>query len=255
MRALGLLTALAVLAYAGVCVAMFLMQRSLLYFPAATRVDPATTTFEVARGDVTLRGWAIGPEAGAPVLYFGGNSERVEQNRDDFARWLPQRRVYLLAYRGYGASDGDPDGAAMRADALAFHDAVRRHHPGQAVDVIGRSLGGGIASHVAAQRDVRRLALITPFDRLAHVAQGHYPWLPVRWLLRDDHDVAADLATFDGRVLVLRAGRDAVVPPRHTDRLLAHLPGTPDVASFADAGHNDIQAQPGYADTLSAFLD
>lgn len=254
MRVFVLLAVVALVIYAGLCAAMFALQRSLLYVPAATRSDAATTTSALARDGVTLRGWTIGPEDGAPVLYFGGNGERIEQNIDDFSHWLPHRRVYLLAYRGYGASDGAPEGTAMRDDALAFYDAVRLDHPGQPVDVIGRSLGTGIASHVAAQRAVRRLALITPFDRLAHVAQGYYPWLPVRWLLRDDHDAVADLAQFDGNVLVLRAGRDVVVPPRHTDRLVALLPTPPEVVAFEDADHNNIQEQPGYRDALSAFL-
>ena len=46
------------------------------------------------------------------------------------------------------------------------------------------------------------LVLITPWDRLGHVASHHYPWLPVRWLLRDKYDTAARLASFDRPVMV-----------------------------------------------------
>ncbi len=254
MRALLLALGLAVAAYAALCAAMWLGQRSLLYFPQATRVSTAATDFSIDRGDVTLRGWAFGPADGTPLLYFGGNGERVEANRADFARWFPGHRVYLLAYRGYGASDGAPAAALLLDDALAFHDAVAARHPGQAADVVGRSLGSSIASHVSAQRPVARLALITPFDSMANVAQGHYPWLPVRWLLRERYDTAAALARYDGRLLVLRAGRDAVIPPPRTDALLATLPPGTAVAVFAQADHNDIHRQPGYGEALSGFL-
>nr|WP_255682187.1 alpha/beta fold hydrolase [Luteimonas sp. BDR2-5] len=249
-----LLPALAAFAYAALCAAMFLGQRSLLYFPQATRVAAAGTDFAVEREDATLRGWAFGPADGIPLLYFGGNGERVEANRADFARWFPRHRVYLLAYRGYGASDGTPAAPQLLDDALAFHDAVAARHSGQTVDAIGRSLGGGIASHVAAHRPVARLVLITPFDSLVNVAQGHYPWLPVRWLLRDRYDVTDALAQYRGQLLVLRAGRDRVIPPRHTDALLAALPPETDVMAFPEADHNDIQAQPGYAEALAGFL-
>ena len=107
----------------------------------------------------------------------------------------------------------------MKADALALYDSVAAAHPGAEVDVLGRSVGSGVASHVAAQRPVARLALITPFDDLAEVAQGHYRWLPVRWLLREHYSPARDLAAFDGQLLILRADRDTVVPPGRADRL------------------------------------
>lgn len=254
MRTAALLAGIALLVYVGLCAAMFFGQRSLLYFPQATRADAASTGFVLERDGVVLRGWVSGPEDGRPLLYFGGNAERIEANRADFERWFPGHRRYLLAYRGYGASDGAPSADALKADALALYDDVAARYPGRPVDVIGRSVGGGIASHVAAHRPVARLALITPFDRLAEVARGHYPWLPVRLLLRERYDPVDDLVAFDGALLVLRAGRDVVIPPRHTDRLVAGLPGTPHVVVFADAGHNDLHLQPGYGEALGDFF-
>ncbi|NYZ64252.1 alpha/beta hydrolase [Luteimonas deserti] len=253
MRILAVALALAAFAYAALCVAMLLGQRHLLYAPQFTRVAADATDFELARGDVVLRGWRIGPEDGRPLLYFGGNAERVEANRAEFARWFPGHRVHLLAYRGYGASDGAPTAAQLKADALALYDAVAAGRSD--VDVIGRSVGSGIASHVAAHRPVARLALITPFADLGDVAAGHYPWLPVRLLLRERLRPAEDLAAFQGEVLVLRAGRDTIVPPEHADRLADALPRPPLRVVFPGAGHNDIQQTPGYADALGGFLD
>lgn len=254
MRVAALVLAVALLGYAAVCVAMFLGQRSLLYFPQATRVDPAATDFALERDGVVLRGWRTGSDGDRALLYFGGNAEAIEHNRDDFRRWFPGHRVHLLAYRGYGASDGTPGAAQFKADALALYDAVAATHAGP-VDVIGRSVGSGVASHVAAHRPVGRLALVTPFDSLAGVAGRHYPWLPVRWLLREHYEPATDLAHFNGRVLILRAGRDTVVPPASTDRLVAAVPGTPRVGNFPDAGHHDIQLQPGYGAALVGFFN
>lgn len=254
MRLLGFALLAAALGYGALCVAMLLGQRQLLYLPGATRMPATATDFALERDDAVLRGWRIGPEDGRPLLYFGGNAERVEANRADFARWFPGHRVYLLAYRGYGASDGTPAAATMKADALALYDAVAAVHDGDSVDVIGRSVGSGVASHVAGHRPVARLALITPFDDMARVAQGHYPWLPARWLLREHYSPARDLATFEGRVLILRADRDTIVPPGRADGLAETLPAPPRVVAFADAGHNDIQQFPGYSEALSAFF-
>ena len=45
----------------------------------------------------------------------------------------------------------------------------------------------------------------------------------MRWLAHERYPAAQYLQAFDGQVLVLRAGRDAIVPARNTDRLLAAL--------------------------------
>lgn len=255
LRTALVLAALAGLFYAGVCLLMVLQQRNLVYFPQATRSGAATTDFAVERGGTVLRGWVVNPGAGDPVLYFGGNAERVEDNRADFAAWFPQRSVYLLAYRGYGASDGTPSEADLHADALAFHDAVRARHPGQRLALLGRSLGSGVAAYVAARRPVERVALVTPFDSLVEVAASHYPWLPVRLLLRERYDVAGQLRDYAGPLLVVRAGRDEVVPACNTERLIAGWNrGQAEVVVIEHAGHHDLHLAPGYREALSRFL-
>ena len=116
-----------------------------------------------------------------------------------------------------------PD-ASTCADALAIFDHAKGRHPEGEITVIGRSLGSGVASYVAAERPVSKLVLVTPFDSLAAVAAGHYPWLPVDWLLQDRYDAGRHLADFTGPLLVIRAGNDRVVPPARTDALVGrHL--------------------------------
>ena len=57
-----------------------------------------------------------------------------------------------------------------------------------------------------------------------------------------------------GPLLVLRAGRDEVIPSANTDRLLAALKDKPQVIDFPQADHNDISQDPRYAEALSGFL-
>ncbi|MCR6627853.1 MAG: alpha/beta hydrolase [Pseudoxanthomonas sp.] len=248
------LLGLAICAYLAICALLYLQQRRLIYYPQFTRVVPAQTDFAFQRPDAVLRGWVVNPGRQDAVLYFGGNAEAVEANRDVFAQWLPSRTVYLVAHRGYGASDGEPSEAALLADALAVYDDIARRHPDGDVAVIGRSLGSGVATHVASERPVRHLVLVTPFDSLAAVAQSHYPVFPVRLLLKDRYDSAARLPGYGGNLLVLRAGHDTVVPPAHTDRLLASFKGRARVVDFPRAGHDDLSTDPAYWPAIRDFL-
>ncbi len=245
---------LPVTAYLLVCVLLYVQQRSLIYFPQATRHDGANMDFALQRDDIRLRGWVVNPGQRDALIYFGGNAESVELNQPDFEQHLPNRTVYLLPYRGYGANDGEPTERALVDDALALHDEVRRRHSGGRIAVMGRSLGSGVASQVAAQRPVDALVLVTPFASLAAVAQQHYRWLPVRWLLRDRYASDRHLADYTGRWLVLRAGRDAVVPPARSSALLDAAQHRPQVEEFPDAGHDDISADPRYWQSIARFL-
>ena len=246
--------AVAVFAYAAVCALLYFKQRDMMYYPRFTRVDAVQTDFSMERDGAVLRGWVVHPGRPKAIVYFGGNGESVQGNREDFSRWFPDHSVYLVAYRGYGASDGEPDERALFADALAVFDRARAEHPDRPVAVIGRSLGSGVAAYVASQRPVDRLVLVTPFDSLADVGQAHYPWLPVRWLARDRYDSVANLARYEGPLLVVRAGRDEVIPAANTARLVASLRKPPRSLTLPQAGHNDLNAYPEYGEALSAFL-
>ena len=247
------IAALPVLAYTGICALLFFKQRELIYYPGETRIAIQETDFSLLHDGVTLRGWRLNPGKSKAVIYFGGNAERLEMSRAEFSELFPERTVYLISYRGYGASEGKPDQAALFGDALALYDEVNKQHPA-AIAIVGRSLGSGVASYVASLRPVERLALVTPFDNLAAVAQSHYPWFPVRWFVRDNYDSARYLAQYRGPLLVLRAGRDEVIPPANTNKLLVSLTGTPQVVDFPLADHNDISNDPRYAAALRDFL-
>lgn len=248
------LLATPVVAYAGICGWMYAKQRELLYLPQDTKADAALTDFGIARNGVMLNGWLVNIGQPNAVLYFGGNAEHIEDRRAEFARLFPHASTYLVPYRGYGASEGTPTEADILEDALAIYDQVHARQPGAHIVVIGRSLGSAVASYVASKRPVAKLVLVTPFDSMANVAQSHYPWLPVRWLLQDRYDQAAYLAQYHGPLLIVRAGRDDVVPAASTNQLIASLKTPPQVLHLPNADHSNVATDRTYARTLAGFV-
>ena len=83
------------------------------------------------------------------------------------------------------------------------------------------------------------MVLRSPFTELADVAAHHYPWLPVRALLRDDFPVVEHLATSDVPVTVIYGDRDSVVPTVLSARVADHSHSLAERVVFADADHND----------------
>jgi uncharacterized protein len=252
--ALVIVAIVALLAYAGACWFLHTKQREMIYYGWTTTTDATDTDFELKRPDAMLRGWVVNRGQPDPILYFGGNAERIEANREDFARMFPGRSVYLVAYRGYGASTGEPSEATLVPDALAVFDHVQTLHRGQRVAVIGRSLGSGIASQVAARRPVERLALVTPFDSMIGAAKAHYPVFPVDWLLNERYESAKALHAFRKPILIVHGGRDDIVPEESTQRLIESLPSAPEIVRIVDADHNDITTHDVFAESLITFM-
>ena len=80
-----LIAAAPVLAYAGVCGWMYAKQRDILYLPQTTRTGPEHTDFGIVRNGVMLNGWLVNIGQPDAVVYFGGNAERIEMRKADFA--------------------------------------------------------------------------------------------------------------------------------------------------------------------------
>lgn len=246
----GRLVLLCVLCYAVACLALFLYQRSLLYFPpaAAALRSPAVSTLDVPGATLRIE---ERPHPGTQaVVYFGGNAEDVSAALPLLAEAFPDRALYLMNYRGYAGSTGKPTETDLAADALLLFDRVAAAHPH--VVVIGRSLGSGVAVQVASRRKIDKLVLVTPFDSLTAIAAMQYPYVPVRWLLRD-HFASWRYAPAVSAPTLLIAGRnDALIPLANTENLLAHFrPGVASLQVIDGANHNSIVADPAYARLLA----
>lgn len=163
--------------------------------------------------------------------------------------------AYLIDYRGYADSDGTPSEPALRSDALAHFDWIRRQHPASPIVLFGRSLGTAMALHVAARREVDGLILVSPFTSLRDVAGSHLPWLPVGPLMRNPFDTLPDRHRTRTEVLVIAAENDSVVPLRFTEAFVDERPENVEVHVIPGADHNDLMATASEWALVRAFLD
>lgn len=237
-------------------------QDRLIFFPqpvASTKhLPPHAEPLAMRAPDGTmLHGWFV-PAANRPspvVLYFGGNGEEVSWALAD-GRWPRDVALAALNYRGYGTSEGKPSAEALESDGLALFDlvAARGDVDRERIAVFGRSLGTAVATHVAAHRPVERAILVSPYDSLAAVGQGHYPFLPVSWLLRHRFAPAGEAATIRAPLLALVAPADAIIPVAHSRALYDAWSGPKDWVEVAGADHNTLGATREFWGAVRTFL-
>ncbi len=245
---------LALLAYAGFCLFLYSAQRSFIYFPTAEVSNPAARDLRIDSGAETIQVWQLNPDREQAILYFGGNAEDVANNTPDFLQLFDDYTVYLVNYRGYGASTGAPSEAGLFADAEAIHDFIATEHA--RVHVMGRSLGSGIAVHLASVREVGKLILVTPYDSIANIAAKSMPIFPVKLMLKDRYESWRLAGKLDNPTLALLAQYDNVIPRARSEALIAAFaPGQLRVVVVPRADHNSIGMIPAYRASLADFMD
>ena len=248
MRLLGILAAV-VLVTVGL---LWALQRHLIYLPSDATVPPAATALRdgedvvLQTGDgVELGAWYVPPRSNhreLAVLVANGNAGD-RSARAPLARALAARGfgVMLFDYRGYGANPGQPSEQGLICDAKAAQRWLVTEG-GFAPDQIlyfGESLGAAVVTALATAEPPAGLVLRSPFVDLASVGQVHYPFLPVRTLLRERYPVAEQIATVSAPVTVVYGSADSVVPAEQSRAVADAAPVLHDVVEVTGADHND----------------
>jgi len=242
----------AALVYLALCTWLYVKQRSLLYFPVPAMANVQAQSFELISDSLQLKGWVVNPGKNEAVIYFGGNGEQIEWNAAEFQGSMPNITVYLVPYRGYGGNPGHVTEANLYRDALNLFDKIKPQYTH--VSLIGRSLGTGVATYVAAERKVDKLILVTPYDSIVNVAQDKYAIFPVSLLIKDRYESAKRVDRIKAETLVMIAENDEIIPRANTENLIRHFKQKPNVVVFKSAGHNSISDTVGYQKAISSFL-
>lgn len=226
-------------------------QRRLIYLPMPADVPPVDEALPGAReltlatdDGLDLDAWLAPPtddDLGVGVLVANGNAGH-RGLRAPLAEALRERglTVLLFDYRGYAANPGRPSEEGLLADARAARAALLEATDLEADALLyyGESIGTGVVTALATEAPPGGLVLRSPFPELADVGRRHYPFLPVRTLLRDRYPLAEQLAGIEVPVTVVYGEDDRIVPPELSRQAAAAAPDLHDVVAVP-GGHND----------------
>jgi uncharacterized protein len=245
---------------------LWAFQRSLIYLPDDGPVGAADTQLPGAR-DVTLTtgdglelgAWYLpGPDADAPAVLVANGNGGHRGMRAPLARALGAEglTVLLFDYRGYGGNPGSPSEAGLALDVRAAWEFLLReaHVPPERLLYFGESLGAAVVTELATQHPPAGLVLRSPFVDLASVGAVHYPFLPVRALLRDRYPVAEQLAGIRVPTTVVYGSDDSIVPPGQSRAVADAAAQLHRLVEVPGADHNDPALLDGDA-VVSAVVE
>ena len=247
---------------------VYVTQPGMLYLPTLPSRDLDATpeaiglTFDDVRLEtsdgVEVHGWFVPGTSDRVVLYFHGNAGNISHRLYSIRDWHELGlSVFIIDYRGYGQSDGKPSEQGLYRDAeaaWAYLTDDREIDPGDVV-VFGRSLGGSVASWLAAREQPAGLIVESSFTSVPDIGQEAYPWLPVRWLSRFQHATRDHVSEVTVPVLVVHSRDDEIIPFHHGEAIFAAA-NEPKTFMEIRGGHNDghVMSATVYRDGMRAFL-
>jgi uncharacterized protein len=191
-----------------------------------------------------LHGWFVQrkTEEKQPLLiYFGGNATEATMFLS-FTDHFPQHALAAFNYRGYGLSEGNPSEEMIFQDALYLYDLFSKNPniDPQRIYVMGRSLGTGVATYLASQRQIKGTILISPYESILALAKEQYPVVPVEFLLKHPFESIKYAPQVKTPALAFVGLIDEVISPDHSDRLIEKWGGQIQKITFPFANHNSI---------------
>lgn len=229
---------------------VYKIQRSIIYFPSGCSSQQVSEGLEKAKLQrwTNASGQFIGlkrlspqqPARGSVLITYGNGSSAL--GCAHYATDIQKAAafdVFILEYPGYQDRVGKP---TQRSFFDAADDAFRSLPPNKPIYLVGESLGSGVACHLAGSNPdlVGGIVLISPYNKLAAVAQMHMVVFPVKLLLLDEFASEDYLRNFHGRVGIIVDGKDTVVPEKFGRRLYDGYAGPKKLWEFPQGGHIQI---------------
>ena len=245
---------------------MFIQQPRITFYPFPTlEASPAQwgLPYEEVRlktaDNIRLHGWYLPhPSATKTLLLLHGNGGNISHRRDSLAIFHRLGlNVLIIDYRGYGQSEGTPSEQGLYRDARAAWDYLTRQRGSRADQIIifGRSLGGAVATELAAQVSPAALILESTFSSARDMARELFPRLSYLVLLRYRFDSEAKIAQIKTPLLMLHSAQDEIIPYALGRKLYAAAV-QPKRFIELRGGHNGgfVQSQPYYEMELLQFI-
>lgn len=246
----------AVVLYLLACGLIYAFQTWLLFPSYATAPVPSDWQPSISNHDVQtfLKGqcgqlhavyWKAPNDKGT-LMIFHGNAESISSVQD-YVPWIQKFGYSVMSwdYAGYGKSThclfGNQD--KLLTDAETAYEWLASLTPPEKISLFGRSIGTGLAIHVASQHDVHQLILVSLYDSLAKVAADYIPTIiPTKLLTNYPIPAYQWIAQVKAPIYAIHGAIDTLIKPAYAQNLIADAPTyhgvKPSLTIVANAGHN-----------------
>ena len=200
----------------------YIFQRNLLYHPNENNYlnDQLLLTIKKVKiktgNNIDLLSWYHNKDINSykTILFLHGNAGTLE-NRIHKINHFKDINVNLLiiSWRGFSKNQGKPNEQGLYEDARSAIEWLRSKGIKESdIIIYGESLGTGVASEIAQHKNFAGVILESPFTSMIELGKEKYPFLPVKFLLKDTYENNKKIKNIKAPVLVMHGKVDDIVP-------------------------------------------
>ena len=189
------------------------------------------------------------------VLYFHGNKKNISW----YAKYPPYftkhgYEVWLIDYPGFGKSTGKFTEQTLYDWSNYMYKFARTRFSPDSIIIYGKSMGTGIATHLASLQSCKNLILETPYYDFPSVIKQYIPIYPVDWMIHYKMPTHDFLKKVTVPVTIFHGTDDAVIRYKNARKLEKFLKKGDEFVTIKGGEHNDLYDFKETIDKLNSLL-
>lgn len=240
---------------------LFFYQRKLLYHPGENNyLDDTSLNHNIEKvyipSDQKLVAWHFkkNPKF-KTLLFFHGNAGKIDNRIYKLNEFSKLNINYLIfAYRGFSGNEGEPTEKGLYRDARAAKYWLNLNNiQDNKIILYGESLGTAIAVDLAKEFDFSGIILESSFTSMQKLAKIHYPYLPIKLLLKDKYKTDEKIQDINSSILIMHGKQDKIVP-FFMGKKIFDLAKNPKHSFFVDYDDHMMDYNNSLLDSLGKFI-
>ncbi len=189
------------------------------------------------------------------VLYFHGNKNNIERYAP-FAPYFTKNgyEVWMMDYPGFGKSTGRFSEKTVYDWSLIMYNMARKRYSTHKIIIYGKSLGTGVAAHLAAIRDCKYLVLETPYYSITSIASTYLWMYPIKQMLHYRFPTHQYLKEVSAPIIIFHGTNDQTIHIQNAEKLKPLLTPKDDFITIEGGMHNDLMTYRLMIQTLDSLL-
>ena len=252
-----------ILIYLTISLILFLSQRSLLYHPVENNYFGDDLKVEIEKvkinteDNLNLLAWFHKKDIKnfKTILYFHGNAGALENRIHKINKFKDLNvNFLLLAWRGFSGNQGKPTEQGLYKDAKgAIKWLNEKGIEDKNIIIYGESLGTGIATEVAQNKNFAGIILESPFTSMVDAGASKYPIFPIKLLLKDKYESNKKIKNIKSPILVMHGEEDKIVP-FYMGKKIFELANEPKYSYFPKYDDHMMEFNQELINTIDKFI-
>ena len=254
---------LVVLIYLTITFVLYYSQRSLLYHPSENNysgdklIVPIDKVKILTDDNIELVAWHHKKNDNyKTILFLHGNAGSLENRIHKINHFNDMDVNFLIvAWRGFSGNKGKPTENGLYIDAKSAVKWLKNKGVNEEEIIIyGESLGTGVGTEIAQNKNFAGIILETPFTSMIDAAKKFYPYIPVNLLLKDKFENKKKIKNINSPILVMHGEADQIVP-FSMGKKIYEIANEPKYSYFTKYDNHMMEYDENLLKALKSFLD